>query len=204
MLYLITNRKLVHKGTLFSVIKNAVEGGVDAIILREKDLPAEKLLPIAEKIKEIIEDHKTLLIINRNFDVAQAVNADGYHTGFWEFMEAKPGWNGLLGVSVHNLQEAILAEKHGAGYVLASHIFETDCKKGLQPKGACLIKDIKARLNIPVIALGGIKPENTREVLQAGADGIAVMSSIMASEDPYTAAQEFKDRIKQYSNNLKC
>lgn len=191
-LYLITNRKLVAKVNFLNVIEQAVSGGIDAIILREKDLPGEILLNLALKIKKIIAGRPVLLIINNNFEVAQRVQADGYHTNYKNFIQQKINFNGLIGVSVHNLDEAIEAEKYNAGYLLASHIFPTDCKKGLKPKGLQLIKDIKKNVTIPLIALGGINPQNSDQVLAAGADGIAVMSYIMQSANPSEAAKEFK------------
>ncbi|QZY55305.1 thiamine phosphate synthase [Crassaminicella profunda] len=195
MLFLITNRKIIKKGTFIEVIKKAVAGGVEGVILREKDLTYDELLPIAQEIKKITKEKNILLIINRNLEVAKTVGAEGFHIGFHDLMIGKPDWEGRLGVSVHSLEEAILAEKNGADYLLASHVYATDCKKGLAPRGVNFIKEIKENVNIPVIALGGINPENTREVLSTGIEGIAVMSSIMAVEDPCAAAQMFKNKI---------
>ncbi|MFD3156244.1 thiamine phosphate synthase [Haloimpatiens sp. FM7330] len=192
MLYLITNRKLVKNKNFFSVIEDAVQGGVNVIILREKDLSYEDLMKYALGIKKIIRGTKVSLIINSNLEVAKDVEADGYHIGFQRFINEKPSENMLIGVSVHNLEEAILSEKYGASYIIASHIYATDCKKGLKPKGVKFIEDIKEKINIPVIALGGIKPENIKEVLDNGADGAAVMSYIMAADNPYKAAVKLK------------
>ncbi|MEN6327656.1 MAG: thiamine phosphate synthase [Syntrophomonas sp.] len=191
-IYLITNRKLVTNGNFLSVIEQAIAGGIDAIILREKDLPGDNLLKIAVQVKEIIAGRPVLLIINNNLEVAKAVQADGYHTNFDKFMEQPSVFDGYNGVSVHNLDEAMQAEKNGSSYLLASHIFATDCKKGVKPKGPQLIKNIKDNVNIPVIALGGISPENSDQVLGAGADGIAVMSYIMQSSNPFEATKKFK------------
>ncbi|TCO77481.1 thiamine phosphate synthase [Marinisporobacter balticus] len=195
MLFLITNRKIIKKDTLLQIIEKAVAGGVDAIILREKDLGYDELYKIAEEIKEKIEGKNTYLIINGNLAVAKDIKADGYHVGFHDLMTEKPDWNGFLGVSVHSVEEAILAEKNGARYLLASHIFETACKKGLEPRGIDFIKEIKVYVNIPVIALGGIKLENVEEVFGVGVEGIAVMSAIMCADDPYSVANKFKNKI---------
>jgi thiamine-phosphate pyrophosphorylase len=192
-LFLITNRKLAADGNLFGVIEQAIAGGINGIILREKDLPANILLKIALKLKEIIAGRRVLLIINNNLEVANALPADGYHTNYDNFMKRQEIFNGLKGVSVHSLEEAIKAEKNGANYILASHIFPTDCKKGLKPKGPQLIKDIKKNTNIPVIALGGISPQNSNQILDAGADGIAVMSYIMQSSNPFASVRQLKN-----------
>ncbi|AOY75244.1 thiamine phosphate synthase [Clostridium formicaceticum] len=196
MLYFITNRKLVSSGGLVRVIKEAVRGGVDAIILREKDLTYKELLPLAAEIKKITQDTNTALIVNRNLTVAKEINAEGYHTGFQEFMETKPSFEGFLGVSVHSVEEGILAEKQGAGYLLAGHVFETDCKKGVKPRGLRFIEEMRRETTIPIIALGGITPENAQKTIKTGAKGIAVMSSIMTAKDPYTLTQIFKSKLR--------
>ncbi|MCT4621254.1 MAG: thiamine phosphate synthase [Marinisporobacter sp.] len=195
MLCLITNREIIKNGTFKEVIEKAVAGGVDRVILREKDLIYDELLPIAQETRKITKENNASLIINRNLEVAKAVDADGFHIGFHDLITAKPDWQGLLGVSIHSLEEAVLAEKNGADYLLASHVYATDCKKGLAPRGISFIKEIKKYVNIPVIALGGIKLENVGEVLSTGVDGIAVMSAIMASESPYTAVKKFKCKM---------
>jgi len=192
MLTLITNRKIVKDGNYFSTIKKAIEGGVDAIILREKDLPQEELLSMAKAVKEIIGERKVLLIINSNVEVARAVEANGIQLSFDSFVNNKVDVNfdGIVGVSVHSLQEALAAEMKGASYVLASHVFETACKAGLEPKGLEFIKEIKEKVSIPVIALGGITPENVRDVIDLGVEGVAVMSGIMAAEDAFVVDGE--------------
>ncbi|MDP4145543.1 MAG: thiamine phosphate synthase [Bacillota bacterium] len=196
MLYLISNRKLVKDRNFIEVMQQAAEGGVDAIILREKDLPYEELLPIAEEVKRVIANTKTLLIINSSLQVAKDVQAHGYHSSFNAFMGNKPNFNGELGVSVHTLEEAVAAEEKGADYLLVSHIFETDCKKGLAPKGIGVIEEVRKAVKIPIIALGGINLNNAEQVLLAGANGFAVMSSIMKDESPDILAGEFKKIIK--------
>lgn len=168
---------------------------MDRIILREKDLSIEELLIAAEKIKCITEENNISLIINGNMEVAQKINAEGFHIGFKKFMEEKYDYSGLIGVSVHSLEEAILAEKNGADYILASHIFQTNCKKGLEPKGIKFIENIKSKVNIPVIALGGINEKNAKEVIVSGADGIAVMSYIMAAQNPYEVSRILKEEM---------
>lgn len=195
-LFLITNRRLVKEGSFFSRIERAVAGGIDSIILREKDLSYEELLPIAKEIKDSVKKEGTQLIVNANLEVAEAISAEGYHIGYETFMKNKPSFDGLVGVSVHSLEEAIEAEKQGANYLLASHVFETNCKAGLEPKGLAFIELILSRVKIPVIALGGINLENVRSVVSLGVEGIAIMSGIMEAEDPYRITQAFKEKMK--------
>lgn len=192
MLYIITNRMLVKKGTLPEVVEAAAKGGAGAIILREKDLDFHQLLPIALDVKEKIKDTKCKLIINSNIEVAREVKAHGIHCSYEYFIKESPKFPGEIGVSIHSLEEAIEAEKMGASYILASPIFETQCKPGAEPRGIAFIKAIKEVVKIPVIALGGITLENGREVMEAGAQGLAVMSAIMAAKEPYEVACRFK------------
>ncbi len=204
MLYLITNRKLIKYGTLYSVVEKALIGGVDRVILREKDLSYKELLPIAAIIDTIIKKYNKTLIINNNIEVAKSLNTKGFHIGIKNFSKDKHLYKKTLGMSVHSTREAILAENLGADYILASHIYSTKCKESLNPRGPGFISQIKTKVNIPVIALGGINNDNIEEVLQAGADGIAVMSYIMSAKDPYKAAKSLKDKIIKFKNNLIC
>lgn len=192
MLYFITNRKLVAEEKFINVMKEAIIGGVDKIILREKDLKTQELLPIAKKIKELTEDYNCELIINSNVEVAKEINAFGLHLPFNSFLNFDNSFNGEIGVSVHSVEEAIEAYKKGASYLLAGHVFVTKCKEGLEPRGLEFIREIKNNVNVPVIALGGIYPRNTKNVLDAGADGIAVMSTIMTAKNIKSCVSEYQ------------
>ena len=200
MLFLITNRKLAQNKNFYKVIEEAISAGIYAVILREKDLSYELLLPIAVKIKEIIGNSGVKLIINNNIEVAKVINADGYHTNFISFIKERLSFSGTIGVSVHSLEEAMEAEEHGANYILLGHIFETDCKKGVPPKGIEFIKIIKNHINIPIISLGGIQPANAHLVMEAGSDGVAVMSSIMKAKDPYLLVSEYIISMRSFNH----
>lgn len=197
MLYLITNRKLANDKDFYRIINGAIKGGISAVILREKDLTYEELLIMAKQLKKIIGSRDVKLIINSNLDVAKNVEAYGFHLSFETLIQTNICFNGIMGVSVHSLEDAVEAEKLGADYLLVGHIFETDCKKGLPPRGIEFIKTIKKNVTIPVIALGGIKPENILEVMEAGADGAAVMSTIMKAEDPYNVTKQYINEMMQ-------
>ncbi|MCB2312902.1 thiamine phosphate synthase [Clostridium tagluense] len=198
MLYLITNRNLAYNKDFYNIINEAINGGISAIILREKDLSSAELLIMAKKVIKVIGSRDVKLIINSNLKVAKEVEAFGFHLSFEKFIETKLSFKGIIGVSVHSLYEAIEAEKRGADYLLLGHIFQTDCKKGLPPRGIELIKTIKQNVTIPVIALGGIKPENILKVMQSGAGGAAIMSTIMQAKDPYTVTKQYVDKIMAF------
>lgn len=192
MLCFVTNRKLVASEKFLPIIAQVIAAGVDLIILREKDLATEELLPLARKIKAMTDETNTELIINGNLAVAQNIQAQGYHIGFARFMDRGREFAGKCGVSVHNVAEAIAAAREGADYLLAGHIFPTECKPGLPPRGLELIREIKEKVAIPLIGIGGITPENYSQVINAGAHGIAVMSTIMTAHDPQTMVKAYR------------
>ncbi len=193
MIYFITNRKLVEPKKFLPIIEEAAGGGVGTIILREKDLNYTELLELALKVKAITS--QVSLIINGNIQIAREIKADGVQMGFKDFMEKKADFPGLVGVSVHSLEEAQLAEQKGADYLLASHIFPTDCKKGLAPRGISWLKEVTSRTKVPVVALGGIKLENIKSVFEAQASGAALMSEIMSAPDVTKLITDLKNEI---------
>lgn len=198
---LITSRK-VCEIQLTDIIKLAIEGGVGAVQLREKDLSTRDLYSLAMEIREITEEKGVSLIINDRVDIATAVNADGVHLG-WQSMETgivrrMLGRDKLIGFSAHNLKEAELAENSGADYVTISPIFETTNKDYfVNPVGVDEIRRIKEQISIPVIALGGINENNVNKVLKTGADGIAVMSAILLSDSPKRTTARIYREIKK-------
>ncbi|GFZ31300.1 thiamine phosphate synthase [Clostridium zeae] len=196
-IYIITNRKLIEERTLTEVIESSVKGGAVAVILREKDLDADSLMELAIKLKEKVSRSTSLFIINGSYEVAKTVGADGLHLSFNNFMSFQEEFNGFLGVSVHSLEEAILAEQKGASYLIAGHIFETSCKEGMKGRGLDFLSKICESVTIPVIAIGGISEHNISNIMKCGAYGAAVMSSVMQSEDPesYICKLRYKSNL---------
>lgn len=196
-LYIVTNRKLVKSRNMLNIIDDAVLGGADAIILREKDLTCNEIISIAKGIKKITEKRNIPLIVNNNVEAALKVNAQGFHTSYANYMNTKVKFNGIVGVSVHSSLEAVNAAKNGANYLLPGHIFETDCKKGLKGRGIPFLEDILDKVSIPVIAIGGINETNIDAVLKTKASGAAVMSLVMASSNPFAATCNLKKHFKK-------
>ncbi len=180
---MVTNRKLIERGNLCEVIEKCAASGADGVILREKDLDYKDLKNLAQNVKIITDKYKIHLIVNGNLNVALDINASGFHTGFQSFKNGKEFRNNVrsiaIGVSVHKVEEAIEAEKLGASYLMAGHVFETDCKLGLKGRGIEFIQEICERVNIPVIAIGGINENNIKKVLSTKVFGAAIMSSAM-------------------------
>ncbi|MCD2346667.1 thiamine phosphate synthase [Clostridium guangxiense] len=178
MIYVVTNRKLVVNGNLCDRLEKALEYGAKNIILREKDLKYDELYELACKIKVAADKYDARLIVNGNLRVAEEIKAYAYHMGFENFMRQEKV-DIKIGVSVHSLEEAIKAEKNGAAYLLCGNVYETVCKPGLKGKGLDYIRKIVAKVAVPVIAIGGISEKNVRDVIEAGAKGVAIMSSAM-------------------------
>ena len=195
MIYLVTDRKIAAKD-FYWILKEAVAAGIEGIILREKDLETEALLRMAKKVKAIVAGSRTRLIINGNLAVAKEIGADGYHSGFENFIngdrENLKNFTGKIGVSVHSCEEAAEAERRGAHYLLAGHIFETSCKKGLEPRGVAWLREILDTVQIPVIAIGGIDQRNLNKLQSLGLHGAAVRSLIMKSPEPKNTVRELR------------
>lgn len=174
--------------------------GVDFFQLREKSLPGKELYHLACKLKKALPA-ATKLLINDRADIALAAEADGVHLGQSSFpvkvARRLLGPDKVIGVSVHSVPEALVAAAAGADYLLFGHVFATDSKKGLPPRGLEALKEVVRHVGIPVLALGGITVDRVHACLAAGARGVAVMSAIMAAPDPQGAVQEFRKSLDQ-------
>ncbi len=204
---LITNRKIC-EAKLPDIISQAIDGGVETVQLREKGLSTVELYALASEIREITREKGANLIINDRVDIALAVDADGVHLGWQslgiEIVRKMIGHDKLIGFSAHNLQEAEKAENSGADYVTISPIFDTTYKDYfVEPLGTDKIGKIKGEIDIPVIALGGINEDNVSSVLGNGADGIAVISAILQSENPRQTASRLYKEIKKNESECK-
>jgi thiamine-phosphate pyrophosphorylase len=206
-LYLITDRKQT-KLPLPEAVRLALLGGVPAVQLREKDLPVRELLTLAQELRTITREFGAKLFVNDHVDVAVAVEADGVHLGHQSMpVEAARkivGSGMLIGVSTHSAQEAKEAESKGADFVTYGPIFETPSKAQYgKPLGKSTIREVKYPVNIPVFAIGGIKTTNILQVLAAGADGVSLISSILAADDIPAAAKKFMQAI-DFMDRIAC
>ena len=159
-----------------------------SLTLREKDLNKNEYLNLVEKIYPICKKHKINLILHQNYNL----NLDdrymikGLHLSYEIFKSLNKNIReGLIkkykriGVSIHSLDEAKEVENLGASYIVAGHIFETDCKKGLEPRGLKFVEDLSSALTIPIFAIGGIDEKNSQSVIDSGAFSVCMMSSLM-------------------------
>jgi thiamine-phosphate pyrophosphorylase len=200
-LFLITNPKMSAR-PLVEVVEQALQGGVDLVQLREKDLPEGQVLELARDLKVTVDKYKKKLVINHYARVAAAVNADGVHLGYGAgtIADARKiiGPGRLIGVSVHSVQEGVTAWQEEADYLLVSHIFLTECKDGMPPRGIKILEEIRQQTagRIPLVALGGINQANAGTLLDHGFNNLAVMSAIMAEDSPREAARKLKNMIE--------
>ena len=196
-LTLITDRRLCERLSLEEAVARAVGGGINVVQLREKDLAAAELVPLADHLRAITRD-KALLIVNSRLDVALLCGADGVHLperGPSVAATRRLAGDGLIiGRSVHSAEEAVKAEEEGADYVQVGAIFPTRSHPG-PPAGPGLVESVAARVTIPIVAVGGITARNVGEVMQAGARGAAVISAILGSPSPGAAARRLAEAM---------
>lgn len=197
-LNIISNRKLCENQNLekqikkiFSTYKKKIyleNFEIVALTLREKDLDKNEYLNLVKKIYLICEKYRINLILHQNYDLNldKKYMVEGLHLSYEIFKSLNKNIREELikkykriGVSIHSLDEAKEIESLGATYVVAGHIFKTDCKKGLEPRGLNFIKELSSILTIPIFAIGGINKENSNLVLNSGTFGVCMMSSLM-------------------------
>ena len=154
----------------------------DAVILREKDMPEQEYEALAGRVMSVLKEHSVPCILHTYVDVALRLGADEIHLPFPLFQtisDEKKKQFRTIGVSVHSVDEAVAACKAGATYITAGHIFATDCKKGVPPRGLDFLQKVCQAVPIPVYAIGGICPEQAESCVDAGAAGICMMSYYM-------------------------
>lgn len=201
LLYAITDRHWLNGRSLVDDIELALKGGATMIQLREKNTKEEELYKEANKIKELCKKYNIPFIINDNVNFAKKIDADGVHVGQNDMkaQEARSiiGPKKILGVSTQTVQEAILAEKLGADYLGVGAVFSTNTKNDCSVLSHDLCKQICNSVQIPVVAIGGIKKENIHNLKGIGFSGISVISAIFAQNDiPNSCKKLIKETIK--------
>ena len=197
-LNIITNRKLCKNENLerqiekiFSAYKKKIfleNFEIVALTLREKDLYKNEYLNLVKKIYPICKRYRIDLILHQNYDLNldKKYKIEEIHLSYDNFKSLNKNIREELikkykkiGVSIHRVDEAKEVENLGATYVVAGHIFETDCKKDLEPRGLNFIKELSSILTIPIFTIGGINKENSHLAINSGAFGVCMMSSLM-------------------------
>jgi len=197
-LCLITDERLSRGRSHLEIAAAAVRGGADVIQLRDKEASGGRLFEIAVALRELTRGTGIPLIVNDRLDVAMAAGADGVHLG-QEDLPADAarrilGPEKILGVSAETPAEARRAEAAGADYLGVGPVFEARGSKpdAGAPQGLDQIVRIRAETRLPIVAIGGIRPDNARRVREAGADAVAVISAIVSAEDVEEATRRMK------------
>lgn len=196
LLYAVTDRHWLGDRTLYEVVKESLDGGATFIQLREKNLDQEHFLEEAKELKKLCAEYKVPFVINDNVDIALEMDADGVHVGQSDMeagdVRAKLGPDKIIGVSAQTVEQALLAEKHGADYLGVGAVFPTGSKDDAVEVSHETLKAICEAVSIPVIAIGGITVDNTSSLAGTGICGIAVISAIYGQEDILEATKKLK------------
>jgi thiamine-phosphate pyrophosphorylase len=200
-LYLVTDRKQTGGRDLLRVLEQALDGGVRAVQLREKDLSGRELFLLAERSHKLCQAYRTALFINDRVDVALAVDAAGVQLGKPSIPVATArallGSQKLVGVSTHTLEEAKDAERSGADFILFGPVYFTASKAVYgSPQGLSALKTIVDNISLPVYAIGGITLENIEAAKNTGVRGVALISAIVSAPNPKEAAEIMLRRLR--------
>jgi len=201
-LYVITDTVLSHGRSALEIARAALEGGADAVQLRDKSSPAFNLCRLVSEIQPQARKFGALLVVNDRVDVALVCGADGAHVG-QEDLPAREARRLLprpvvLGVSAGSREEARRAEKEGADYLGVGPVFPSATKPDAgEALGIERLSEIARAVSIPVVAIGGITLDNVDQALGAGAAGAAVVSAVVAADDMAGAARALKRRIAE-------
>lgn len=202
-LYLVTDRGLSLGRATVNIVRAAVAGGVTCVQLREKHCSTRAFIEEARALKTLLDalETKIPLIINDRLDVALAIGADGVHLGQTDMPIADArrlvGAAMIIGISAESITDAIRAETAGADYIGISPVFTTPTKQDTAlPLGLEGIRQIRAAVRLPLVAIGGIQQDNAHAVIRAGADGVAVVSAIVSAACPRKAASALKQQIQ--------
>jgi thiamine-phosphate pyrophosphorylase len=182
----VTNRSLCSGDFLEKIREIAVGKKASKIILREKDLSEDEYRALAKEVLKICDEYGIICILHNFYNTALELNADGLHLPLHVFENMTDEERSLirnkfkyLGASCHSAGDALKAVSMGCTYIVAGHIFATDCKKGIPPRGLGFLREICGSVDIPVYAIGGINSENMRDTIEAGAKGVCIMSGLM-------------------------
>jgi len=187
---LVTDRRACGDRRLEDVVEAAVEGGVNVVQLREKDLPARELYDLAQRLRQIVGT-QALLLVNDRVDVALAAGAHGVELGGNALpcdVARKLAPDLLIGRSVHDVANAATAVSSSADLLVVGTMFASRSHPGMSPAGPPLVRKVAAISSVPLIGIGGITAANATQVIAAGANGVAAITSITQALDPRDAA----------------
>ena len=201
--YLVTDQFNLSEDEFLNVIEEAVKGKTSIVQLREKDSDTRDFYELALKVKAITDKYDVPLIINDRIDIAQAVDCAGVHLGQSDMpctvARRILGEDKIIGISATTYDEAIQAQNDGADYLGVGAIYQTSTKTDAGISTHEDLMKIKEEINIPTVAIGGVKENNTQELIKMyDFDGVAVVSAIMLSKNPRETSENFSRIIKEF------
>ncbi len=190
----VTNRQLC-KTDFLSRIAEIAACSPAGIILREKDLPESEYRALAGQVMEICQKNKVPCILHSFISVTLSLEAKAIHLPLpvlRSMSDEQKAYFNVIGASCHSVSEALEAKKLGCTYITAGHVFETDCKKGVPPRGIAFLRDVCKNVSMPVYAIGGIDSGKMQLIRETGAKGACVMSGLMCCENPKQYLADFE------------
>lgn len=201
--YLVTQASLSEGRSTLEIVRSAIEGGIDAVQLREKETSARSRYELGLELRELTAEADVDLIVNDRVDIARAIDADGVHVGQTDLPVTVArellGPEAVVGCSASTVEEAVQAEADGADYLGVGSVYGTTSKnvpadeEGIGPERIAAIADA---VSIPIVGIGGITADNAGPVAEAGAAGVAVVSDITAADDPTAATEELVSAVE--------
>lgn len=194
-LYVITDTHLMTEQNLIAKVRLSLKGGAKIVQYRDKVNTSSTKLVLANQLKQLCESHQAWLIINDDIQLAKQVKADGVHIGKddEDIVQARKhlGDNAIIGVSCYNdLERALQMQALGANYVAFGRFFNSKTKPNAPQADLSTLKHAKQNLQIPIVAIGGITPENAQSLIDAGADSLAVIQGVFAAKDIQAQSQK--------------
>ncbi len=204
--YVITDRRVAGDRSILEVVRAALRGGATVVQLREKEATTRQMIELGRALHRITQEAGVPLIVNDRVDVALAIGAEGVHVGQDDMPAALArrliGPDRILGVSAGTVEEAIQAQQDGADYLGVGDVYGTPSKPDAgEPIGVEGLAEITRAVSIPVVAIGGIRPDNAVAAIRAGASGVAVISAVVGAPDPEAAARRLREAVERATRN---
>ncbi|QLH77026.1 thiamine phosphate synthase [Halosimplex rubrum] len=201
--YLVTQESLSGDRTTRAVVEAAVAGGVDVVQLREKDRSARERYHLGRKLRTLTREAGVAFVVNDRVDLADAVDADGVHLGDDDLpvpvARDQLGPDALIGRSVSFVEDARRAERAGADYLGVGAVYATGSKDDIDDDeyeiGPERVGEIAAAVDIPVVGIGGVTADNAAPIVEAGADGVAVITAVTGADDPEAATRDLAGTV---------
>lgn len=199
-LYLCTDRGLMSTETLEEAVEQAILGGCTLVQIREKECSSLEFYRAAASVKRVTDRHGVPLIVNDRADIALAVGADGVHAGQSDLpcaaLRAILGEDKIVGISASTVEEAVRAERDGADYLGVGAMFPTGTKRDAEHVTMETLDGIRRAVQIPIVVIGGIGPQNAAQFSGRGIGGLAVVSAVIAQPDIAAAARKLRERFR--------